>query len=300
MRFTLSVFCLALCLVSGPLLSCEKDLPCDKCAKESEFSWNPENQHVTHRLERFYRLEEQMREAYDRRDDAALKARADEYLDLAAVYRCNWNYGNAIHDANRYLGLVSLRSGDLTQAATFLQRSGKSTGSPQLNSFGPDLSLANELLKQGQADAVRAYLSDIKRFWTMGSAQVDEWLIALDRGERPELDHRFAIRPSTWLIALGWLVITGPLLAVSLLTYVGRRSLSRKVLFLVVGISAGYASLILVNLVIVPLMLKLAMLAGTRGLLLFVATYLPLVLALVLPAAVVFALYKYFSPRDAR
>jgi len=246
-------------------------------------------------LEHFYRLEEQIRAAYESQDDAQLKARANEYLNLAALYRCNWNYGNAVHDANRYLGLASLRSGDLSQAATFLVLSGKSTGSPQLDTFGPDLTLADELLKHGQADAVKAYLTDIKHFWRMDNGQVDEWLSAIDRGERPALDRFSAIRPSAWMIALWWLVITGPLLAALLLTYVGRRSISRKVLFLLLGITAGYASLIFLNLVIVPLMIKLVSLGDATGTFLLMATYLPLILALALPVAVVFALFRYFS-----
>ena len=57
-----------------------------------------------------------------------LADRAKEFLELAAVYRCNWNYGNAIHDANRYLGLASLRAGKVDEAAKFLVLAGKSTG----------------------------------------------------------------------------------------------------------------------------------------------------------------------------
>jgi len=62
--------------------------------------------------------------------DMALELGA-EYLELANTYRCNWNYGNAVHDANRYLGLISLKKGDTDAAVVYLREAGKSTGSPQ-------------------------------------------------------------------------------------------------------------------------------------------------------------------------
>jgi hypothetical protein len=134
-------------------------------------------------------------------------------LELAAIYRCNWNYGNAIHDANRYLGLASLRDGNVDEAARLLVLSGKSTGSPQLDSFGPDLDLANQLLKHGKIDPVLEYLRDIKRFWKMDNGQLDQWLSAIDRGDKPELDRFSSMKPSPWMIALWWLVIGLPAIA---------------------------------------------------------------------------------------
>jgi hypothetical protein len=103
--------------------------------------------------------------------DDDVKSLAKEYLELALTYRCNWNYGNAAHDGNRYLGLVRLRNGNLEQAAAHLEVSGKTTGSPQLNSFGPDLDLADQLLKRGLIKPVEQYLVDINLFWKSGSAQ---------------------------------------------------------------------------------------------------------------------------------
>jgi len=110
-------------------------------------SWNPENKFVTDRLKRFYALDDQIKAAYAANDSAGTGKLATEYLELANTYRCNWNYGNAVHDANRYLGLISLKKGDTDAAIVYLREAGKSTGSPQLDTFGPELDLANELLK---------------------------------------------------------------------------------------------------------------------------------------------------------
>jgi TonB family protein len=78
---------------------------------------------------------------------------ANELLQSAADPH-DWNYGNAIHDGNMVLGMVALRQNDLEQAKHYLIESGKTPGSPQLDSFGPDLRLARELAKKGERNTV--------------------------------------------------------------------------------------------------------------------------------------------------
>ena len=187
---------IALALAShAPVNACDATIPCDKCAAESEMSWNPENRFVTERLRRFYSSDDLIGKAYAAGDFAAVSNLTAEYLALAAVYRCNWNYGNAIHDANRFLGLVSVKHGNVEVASQYLLNAGKSTGSPQLDTFGPELDLANELLKQGAVEPVKEYLRDIKRFWRLDQGQVAKWLASIDKGERPELDRFAAMQP---------------------------------------------------------------------------------------------------------
>ena len=43
--------------------------------------------------------------------------------------------------------------------------SGKTPGSPQLNSFGPDFMLDRELLEKGERAAVLAHLELVGKFW---------------------------------------------------------------------------------------------------------------------------------------
>jgi TonB family protein len=123
---------------------------------------------------------------------AALAAGA---LDKASLYANellttartgDWNDGNAIHDANMVRGLVALRSGNVEQAAKDLIEAGKTTGSPQLNSFGPNMTLASELLKRGQRDAVLEYLSLCKKFWTLGADRLDTWIDLVRTGGTPD------------------------------------------------------------------------------------------------------------------
>ena len=85
----------------------------------------------------------------------------------------HWNYGNIIYQANEVLGRVALREGKREDARRYLRAAGRTPGSPQLNSFGPQFTLARELLEHGEPadrEAVVAFLDDVTRF----SANVDK------------------------------------------------------------------------------------------------------------------------------
>jgi TonB family protein len=105
---------------------------------------------------------------------------------LTSAHAGDWNDGNAIHDGNMVRGLVALRSGNVEQAAKDLIEAGKTTGSPQLNSFGPNMTLASELLEKGQRDAVLEYLTLCKKFWTLGADRLDAWIDAIRTGGKPD------------------------------------------------------------------------------------------------------------------
>ena len=80
----------------------------------------------------------------------------------------SWNYGNTVYEANVLLGRVALREGQADKARACLRAAGRSPGSPQLGSFGPDLVFARELLEHGDKadrEAVLAFLEDIAHFW---------------------------------------------------------------------------------------------------------------------------------------
>ena len=231
----------------GPVLACDANEPCDKCAKQPELSWNPDDRLATDQLKRFYSLKQLIEAAYKANDMVAATNLAKEYLELARTYRCNWNYGNAIHDANNFLGLISLRNGETEAAVDYLLKAGKSTGSPQLNTFGPDLALANELLKQGQVAAVKTYLTDIKTFWEMDSGQVANWLTRIENGDKPELDRFGAHRPSAAERILFWLAVAWPALVAAVCLYSLRRRISRKWLFAVTTVVCGYLAMVLAS-----------------------------------------------------
>lgn len=91
--------------------------------------------------------------------------------------------GDAIYTGNSVLGLVSLRQGSVSQARQYLLEAGKTTGSAVLASFGPDFTLARELLDKGERDAVLEFLTECRGFWKSGAEQLDAMIEAVRKGE---------------------------------------------------------------------------------------------------------------------
>ncbi len=113
-------------------------------------------------------------------------AYAQELLNTAPRYRKSWIYGNAIFEGHSILGEVALDEGNLPLALEHLRMSGKTPGSPQLDSGGADLTLANRLLAQGERDAVLAFLDEISRFWK-NSEKLDYFREEVKEGRTPDL-----------------------------------------------------------------------------------------------------------------
>jgi hypothetical protein len=84
---------------------------------------------------------------------------------LANTTTQSWNYGNKIYDKHTKLGRIALRKGNLDQAKKHLLAAGHTPGSPQLNSWGPDFTLARELAEKGEYDTVIVFLDLVARFW---------------------------------------------------------------------------------------------------------------------------------------
>jgi len=97
-------------------------------------------------------------------DTAEAKKAAQEWLDSNTAAKA-WYYGNVIHDANSLLGQLALREGDQKTAGHYLLMAGQTPGSPQLDSFGPDFTLAAELLAAGEKAIVLKYLDLVEKFW---------------------------------------------------------------------------------------------------------------------------------------
>lgn len=120
---------------------------------------------ATNEVERFYALGPAARNALRDGKVKEAEALATELARLAPKYKQDWNYGNAIEDANQVLGQIALSKGDVREAKKRLLASADSKGSPQLNSFGPDFSLARELAEKGESETVIAFLDSVARFW---------------------------------------------------------------------------------------------------------------------------------------
>jgi hypothetical protein len=214
---------------------------------------------------------------------------------LANVYKCNWNYGNAIHDSYRILGLISLRNGNIEEAADFLSKAGKSTGSPQLDTFGPELDLADKLLAAGKDKEVISYLSDIKKFWEMDNGRIDRWIAEIERGNEPEL-NRYSGEFSTWQLIFMWFTQLWPLILVLGSVVLLRKKIVKKIKYVVISVVLAYLTMIIFNIVsasVLPIIIQKITESGNDGLLM-PAFYTFIAGGYIVPLLVVVVISRYF------
>jgi TonB family protein len=134
---------------------------------------------------RYYALDRMAKAAVDAGAMDKAGAYASELLTASKANKDDWNAGNAIHDGNMVLGLVALQQGDVSKAGNLLLEAGRTPGSPQLDSFGPDMSLAKALLAKGESGIVLKYLSLCGNFWKMGAGKLEAWSQAIRDGKTP-------------------------------------------------------------------------------------------------------------------
>lgn len=178
------IFLLLAVMVSFPAFA-----SCERAQSPMSESWNPAPDQVEPCLKRFYSINRELEESMLVSDTKTVVPLINEYLSLAEVYKQNWNHGNAIHNANTALGTIAMWKGDLNQASKYLIEAGKTPGSPQLSSFGPDLALANALLQAGKVDEVVEYLTLASKFWSFHRKEVLAAIERVKNGERPQLNR---------------------------------------------------------------------------------------------------------------
>jgi hypothetical protein len=135
---------------------------------------------------RFYALDHAAKESFvvGNTNDAAKYAQ--ELMTLLPKFPGNWNYGNAVQDANLVLGRIAVKEGRIGDAKKYLLAAGNSPGSPQMDSFGPNVSLAKDLLEKGERDVVLEYFELCRRFWRMHAGQLDQWSQEVKDGKIPD------------------------------------------------------------------------------------------------------------------
>jgi len=136
--------------------------------------------------ERFYALATAAKLSFEAQMNEEAETYALELLDLAQSLERDWNYGNAIHDGNMVMGRLALVHGDAEEAKRRLLEAGKTPGSPQLSSFGPNMSLAQDLLAVDEREAVIEYLRQCLEFWELGREKLKDWIALIEGGRRPD------------------------------------------------------------------------------------------------------------------
>lgn len=144
------------------------------------------------KMSRFYRMDNLAKAAVKAEDLEKATRYAKESLAGAKDFPNDWNHGNAVHHGNNVLGLVAMKQGDLKLADEHLLKAGNTPGSPQLNSFGPNMTLAKALLEKDRKDAVLEYFELCRKFWKMGGDRLDRWTKDVKAGDVPDFGGNLA------------------------------------------------------------------------------------------------------------
>lgn len=121
-------------------------------------------------------------------NSAEAESYADALLKAAEHYKSDSEYANAVHHAHLVLGRVMLLSGDIEMANEELLLAAKVPGSPQLQSAGPNMTLAKEILAVGEKRVVLKYFDACLKFWKDQHAEekVKSWRAVISQGGIPD------------------------------------------------------------------------------------------------------------------
>lgn len=92
------------------------------------------------------------------------------------------SHGHAVHHGNVILGRLALKAGDIDKAKEHLIAAGKVAGSPTLNSFGPNMALAKDLLEKGETEVVLEYFELCSHFWQDRQGRLEQWTKEVENG----------------------------------------------------------------------------------------------------------------------
>jgi serine/threonine protein kinase len=97
------------------------------------------------------------------------------------------NSGENTHYGNIVLGRIALRMGKVKDAEEHLIKAGQTPGSPELNSYGPDMALAKELLERNEKEVVLQYFELCSKFWKPAQRdRLERWTASVKAGQMPD------------------------------------------------------------------------------------------------------------------
>ncbi len=132
-----------------------------------------------------YRLMDLAKAAFEAGEMSKAQRYATQLVDIASRHKDDEGYGPAVHDGNMVLGRLALRAGDTANARAYLIKSGRTLGGGTLTSFGPNMSLAKDLLEKGEKETVIEYLELCKKFWTHHTNELERWIQTIRAGGMP-------------------------------------------------------------------------------------------------------------------
>jgi hypothetical protein len=133
--------------------------------------------------------------------EAGMDKKAEEYasraLQLAPKYETRYvlenghpvsNSGEAVFYGHIVLGRLALQRGEMVAAKDHLLRAGQTFGSPNLDVWGPNMSLARELLKADERETVLQFLEECKTFWKLDRGRLAKWADEIRSGTIPDFE----------------------------------------------------------------------------------------------------------------
>jgi hypothetical protein len=119
-------------------------------------------------------------------------AYASELLNSVSRESIQGDVGDSVHRVNTILGRIALAEGNKDRAKTHLIESARVSPTPVLQSFGPSMQLAHELLQLGERQVVIDYLNMCASFWKPPDHICEKWIYAIVHGELPDFGPNLA------------------------------------------------------------------------------------------------------------
>ena len=115
---------------------------------------------------------------------------AEQLLELGQAMQTTPRFGPSLlsdgtHIGNMVLGQIAFLNGDIQGAKERLLQAGDVPGSSTLNSFGPDMLLAKELIGKGSRDTVLKYFDLCAKFWQNDRGRLADWKQVVKHGGEP-------------------------------------------------------------------------------------------------------------------
>lgn len=135
---------------------------------------------------RLYDLPEAAQAAFEAGEYQRAAAYSREALSLADRPYYENDNADAIHYSNIVLGRIALRQGDVATASAYLLKAATVKGNPHLDTFGPNMILAKELLDKGGRKSVVEYFDLCGKFWTNDDGKLRQWRSIALAGSSPD------------------------------------------------------------------------------------------------------------------
>jgi tetratricopeptide (TPR) repeat protein len=131
-------------------------------------------------------LPEAAQAAFEAGEYEKAAAYSKEGLSLAAHPDYAENSADAVHYGNIVLGRIALKQGDFAAASSYLLKAAAIKGNPHLDTFGPNMLLAKQLLEKGEQKSVLEYLDLCGKFWANDDGKLKQWQSSVLSGANPD------------------------------------------------------------------------------------------------------------------